>query len=302
MPRPENSAHEIRQYLLGELNEQDQLAFEERYFADEDSYQLVLALEDELRYDYAQGVLPAKQRARFERRFVAAPGGRERVRLAQAVLQEVSARAEREPAVAAETKSRWSWFSLPRMSWAPSIAAVAIVGSSYCLYELYRLRSQMGELDAQRRTAASALSQQNSERTRLSQALEQERARRMELEKKVGQSQPAHNPYLAFFLAPGLSRGGEGSRRLILAPGMDTVRLDLELKKAGFAAYRMELQTLDGDLLWSERSAAPGKQLLFVLPARVLRPGDYLVEVKGTTPGGETELAGDYYFTVVAPR
>ena len=300
----------IRQYLLGDLTGQDQLAFEERYFADEDSYQLVLALEDELRYDYAQGVLPAAERKRFEQRFLNGPGGPERVRLAKAVLNETFARAGREPVLQpsnAETKSWWgSLWAIPRLAFVPSAAAVAIIGSSYCLFELYRLRSQVGELDSQldsqRRTAITASTQQSEERRKLSQELEQERRRRVEVEKELGQRQPTRSPYLAFFLAPGLSRDVAGSRRLVLAPGVESVRFELELKQGRFAGYRVELQNLDGDLLWSENPRPAGKRLQLEIPARILRAGDYMVEVKGTTPAGATEPAGDYYFTFVLPR
>ena len=313
MPKPEHLANEeklMRRYLLGELTGPDQLAFEERYFPDEDSYQLVLALEDELRYDYAQGVLSAADRKRFEQRFLTGPDGSEGVRLAKAVLDETFARASRElPSQPSAAKSKNWWSSLwamPRLTFVPAAAAVAIIGSSYCLVELYQLRSQVGELDSQldsqRRTAIIGSAQQYQERQKLSQELEQERRRRVEVEKEVAQRQPARSPYLAFVLAPGLSRDVAGPRRLVLAPGVESVRLNLELKQGGFDGYQVELQNLDGDLLWSENSRPVGKRLQLVIPARILRAGDYMVEVKGTTAADATKTVGDYYFTFVLPR
>ena len=312
MPKPDHSANEeklMRRYLLGELNETDQLAFEERFFGDDDSYQLVLAIEDELRYDYAQGVLPAAERKRFEQRLLPGPGGTERVRLAKAVLDETLARAGRELAsqpLASPSKSWWSsLWAMPRLAFVPATAAVAIIGSSYCLWEVYQVRSQMGELDAQlvsqRRAAMTASLQQNGERQKLSQEIEKERQRRVDLEKELSQRPQTRQPYLAFLLAPGLSRDVAGPRKLVLAPGVETVQLDLELKQAGFARYRVELQNLDGALLWSENARPSGQRLQLVIPARILRAGDYMLEVKGTTAAGAIEPAGDYYFTFVLP-
>ena len=312
MPKPDHSANEeklMRRYLLGELNETDQLAFEERFFGDDDSYQLVLAIEDELRYDYAQGVLPAAERKRFEQRLLPGPGGTERVRLAKAVLDETLARAGRELAsqpLASSSKSWWSsLWAMPRLAFVPATAAVAIIGSSYCLWEVYQVRSQMGELDAQlvsqRRAAMTASLQQNGERQKLSLELEKERQRRVDLEKELSQRPQTRQPYLAFLLAPGLSRDVAGPRKLVLAPGVETVQLDLELKQAGFARYRVELQNLDGALLWSENARPSGQRLQLVIPARILRAGDYMLEVKGTTAAGAIEPAGDYYFTFVLP-
>jgi hypothetical protein len=246
--------------------------------------------------------LPAHERKRFEQRFGATPEGVQRVGLAKAVLNEAFAKAAREPAPA-ERKSWWtSWLATPRLAFAPSAAAVAIIGSGYCLYQMYQLRSEVGDLDAQRRAAITASSQQSEESRKLSQELDRERNRRTELEKELAQRQPARSPFLAFLLAPGLSRDIAAAKRLVLAPGIDAVRLDLELKQGGFAAYKVELQNLDGDVLWSETAQGAAKRLQVMIPARILRSGDYMVEVKGTTAKGESEPAGDYYFTLVSPR
>lgn len=291
----------IRKYLLGELSEEEQLGFEELYLADDALYQQVAIQEDELRYDYAQGVLPARQRERFEQRFLADPGGKARVELAKAVLNESFARAKQEPAAKREPVETVSWwrtlFSFSSPVFAGAAAAV-VIGSGYLLYELNHLKVEMAALEGR---SQAVVSQSSEAQRRLSQELDQERVRRAELEKVLANRKPAANPFLAFFLAPGLTRDLEGSKKLALTPGMDAVRLDLDLKRGGFARYSIALLTLDGDQLWSQSSQSAGKIVQIMVPARILRPGDYMVEVKGTTAAGETEPAGDYYFTVV-PR
>lgn len=63
-------------YLLGELPEEEQLRLEERFFTDDEYYQQLLALEDELLYDYAAGGLSSEQRVKFEQRFLSSPQAR----------------------------------------------------------------------------------------------------------------------------------------------------------------------------------------------------------------------------------
>ena len=305
MFKPDDATNEeklLKRYLLGELSEPEQLALEERVFADEDSYQQLVIQEDELRYDYAQGVLPPKQRELFEQRFLHEPGGKARVRLAKAVLDQAFERAAREPRTEPiVVKQRW-WHSLVDLfsyrtaAFASSSAAVIL--GAYLVSETRHLKVQLGESDSQRSAAITAAARQNEAQKSLLRELDQERAKRAGLEKELATRKPA-NPFLAFLLAPGLSRDIEGSKKLLLATGVDSVRFELELKRGGYARYRIELLTLDGEQVWSQSSQSAGTRLQLVVPANILRTGDYMVEVKGVGAIGEIEPAGDYYFTLI---
>src|SRR5262245_7301518 len=93
-------------YLLGELPEDDLLRLEELLFADDAYYEQLLIVEDELRYDYAHGLLDPQRRERFEKRLAASPDGRQTLAFAAAfgfALSAVSALSEPdlEPAQAA---------------------------------------------------------------------------------------------------------------------------------------------------------------------------------------------------------
>src|SRR5262249_37041719 len=88
-------------YLLGELGEEAQNRIEEQFFTDEDSYQQLLALEDELKYEYAQGGLTPQQRRAFEKRFLRSPEDHQKVAVAGALLNKAfDVRAAREHAAA----------------------------------------------------------------------------------------------------------------------------------------------------------------------------------------------------------
>ena len=305
MTKPDNPANEeklLRRYLLGELNEQEQLAVEERVFADEDSYQQLVVLEDELRYDYAQGVLAPKQRERFEQRFLQEAGSTERVQLAKVVLNQLFERAARESAAQPVVAKQGWWrtigdlFSYRSLAFA-STTATAILGG-FLAFEMNHMKVQLGEVDSERRAAIASSTQQSEAQKKLARELDQERAKRTGLEKELATRKPA-TQFLAFLLAPGLSRDIEGSKKLLLSAGVDSVRFELELKRGGYARYRIELLTQDGEQVWSQSSQSAGTRLQLGVPANILHTGDYMVEVKGVTSTGEIEPAGDYYFTLI---
>jgi len=78
-------------YLMGEMRADEQTRLEEVLFADDQYYELLLATEDDLRYDYAQGVLDPLRRERFERRIAASPADREKLAFAGALVSALSA-------------------------------------------------------------------------------------------------------------------------------------------------------------------------------------------------------------------
>lgn len=63
----------MRAYLLGELDDEQASVLEGRYFSDPSCFRWVQDVETELIGEYLQGKLPAPERARFERRYLAVP-------------------------------------------------------------------------------------------------------------------------------------------------------------------------------------------------------------------------------------
>lgn len=83
--RAESEAHFIR-YLLGELPEQEQVRLEEVFFVDDGYFEQLLVAEDELRYEYAQGLLDTASSERFEERFASTTGGRGKLAFATELI------------------------------------------------------------------------------------------------------------------------------------------------------------------------------------------------------------------------
>ena len=88
MPKVEDDKL-ARQYLLGELSEQDGAKVEEEYFEDDETFEKLSAVEDELIDAYTLGQLSSAERQRFEQRLLLSSAQRERVKFARTLLRTV---------------------------------------------------------------------------------------------------------------------------------------------------------------------------------------------------------------------
>ena len=315
----------MTQYLLGELSEDEKLSLEEQFFTQDDSFEQLLALEDELRYDYAQGGLTPQQRRQFEQRFLTLPDAPQRVAVAKAVLDTVaeieSAKAPVRAVVAEEKpgffRSLMAFFGLqnPMLQFAMTAASILLlVGGSWLLYQTVKLRAQVQQFEVARvEQEQQRVQQANEQRTQgdqLNAQLENERRKRTELEQELAKqkaqagrttdNQPAlPTTLLSFLLTPGLSRDVDSTKRLTIPSGTTQLRLQLRLKRPGnYQSYQAVLQTLDGANLWSRtlpRSA--GQNVTVTMPAKLVPPGDYVVILKGKTADGQMEEIDEYHFS-----
>jgi hypothetical protein len=108
---------------------------------------------------------------------------------------------------------------------------------------------------------------------------------------------------LAFVLPPGLLRGAEGPKRLIVTPQASELRLQLDLESGvSGSSFKAELRTSAGDVVWSQdqlraRPIDGGAAVSLALPAALVRAGDYEIELRDR--GRPVEDAVHYYFSVV---
>jgi hypothetical protein len=112
---------------------------------------------------------------------------------------------------------------------------------------------------------------------------------------------------LSVVLAPGLSRGDvEGSNRLTLPAGTDTIRLQLLLPEDRHESYEATLVDAEGRTLTTERN--PRKEPVNGQPAVMLdvaasrvSAGDYRVKLSGVNADGNSESVASYSFRIQNP-
>src|SRR6185295_619785 len=85
----ESDENIIRSHLLGNLTEEELSRAEQRLLADDDYFELLTAMEDELIDDYVSGDLTGEDRKQFEIYFLSSPERREKLRFAQTLKEYV---------------------------------------------------------------------------------------------------------------------------------------------------------------------------------------------------------------------
>jgi CHAT domain-containing protein len=97
----------LRRYLLGELNEEEQQAVEEKLLEDDGLFDSVLAAEDELIDEYVDGALSPGERESFEGLFLSVPERQRKLSFAMALRRYVTTEDE---AATAEASAKASVF------------------------------------------------------------------------------------------------------------------------------------------------------------------------------------------------
>lgn len=319
----------MTQYLLGDLSEDEKLRLEEQFFTDDEAFEQLQALEDELRYDYARGGLSGEQRRHFEQRFLSLPGEPQRIALAHAVLETVSnanlPKAPERMGVVEEKpnffQSFAAFFGLQSSGLQIGLAAASLLlllGGSWLLYQTVRLRGQVQQLEVaradQEQQRIQLEQQANDQRTRgdqLNAQLEAERRQRTELEQELARQKAEASranevttstsaTLLSFLLTPGLSRDIDSTKRLTIPADVAQVRLQLKLKRpGGYQSYQAVLQTLDGAELWQRNLSRANQTATVTLPTRLVPPGDYVLVLKGKNANGQWEEVDEYHFNTV---
>lgn len=287
----------LRRYLLGQASEEEQLALEQRLLSDQDYFDQLLRSEEELTDEYARGEMVSPDREKFEGHFLSSPERREGLAFAQALNRYLSTHKQWIPA-------RPGLFPRqPVFMEAALMAAVVVLVAALglMLRTNTQLREQVEQNQSQRAQAeqrAAMLTRQMEQQQEQLNRLEQDLAR---LEPLIRQGD---SDLLSLVLTPGLSRASDQIPTLNLAPGIHRVRLDLKIEDGSYRSYRAEVQTAEGEIVWSReglqtRQTGHRQVVEVVLPAALLTRSDYLVMLTGITPTVASDKIGTYHFSVI---
>ena len=315
-------------YLLGDLSDQEKVGIEESYFADDDMFQELEIIEDELVDAYVRGELNPDERRQFETLLQSSSRLSGRVHFARMLVNRVSegsAAQIAEPAVVAEPRAPWwqkIFASQAGRTFAFAGSAAIVLLAVALLFTWMRLRESSRQLERERaalQQQTEALSAQaNEQASRLNQLaadLERERNLRAEdqrliesLRKESGtESGSPASAIASLFLLPGLTREGTGTARTVtLRPGQSGVRLLLSVPGDEYQSYRATIKNQDGvEILHRDglrsRRARSGSQIVFQFSGAGVSSGDYVVSLSGQTASG-LEPITDYAFRLVQAR
>jgi len=310
----------MRHYLLGELSDSEQVALEEKYFADSQVFDEMTQVESDLVDDYVRDRLPVQARKQFEQSYMINPKRRERVKFAQALATGLD-RTEAPSAVAQKSvkmvsEQRGLLKSLRRLGLAPAFSLaivsllIAVIGI-WSFIEARRMRQELAD------TTIRAGQEQRERELQQQVAAERARADQLaaDLERLRSQQHPETKPTqsarpaptfasLLLTVGPGVRGTDTGpATTLVIPPGTEQVRIGLKMKEHEYRSYHVSLQAVGGREIFSRQNIRPGTSrsgaaFTFSLPASTFSTGDYILTLKGTTRSGGVEDLSKSIFRV----
>ena len=273
----------IIRYLLGDLADSETEKIEERYFCDQAFFDQVATLEDLLIREYLDHLLSDTDVELFEKKYFRVPELQKKVAFARGLRAVAVAQRTRGYRPSA-TKGWRYWLAIA----APAFAAIGVV--------LF-IAAWLVVHNASRPTNAAP----------------------MQAEHPVAGGQSGGSVQavsetagvLSAVVLPGLTKGaGDRPQRLLLAPGVKEVRLELDVPGLrGDLAARVDLLLVGENhrrLLWS-RDGIPsvptltGRTVLISMKPDDLVPGDYIIYLRRSASPPDSEALESYSFGVVRP-
>jgi hypothetical protein len=275
-------------YLLGELSEEEQSAFERACLGDDSIFEELLAVEAELTDDYVRGDLVGTRRTAFEKRLLNSPDSAKQLRLARLITQNDPSRRVFSAKPLQPTKTnRWfsaAWLSAPNRLIAAGAVALVVVGISAGLL-LWKERGFQPSAKV-----APVPPPTSSQRAALSPP------------SAASPSSSKSTLLIATFVIAGGGERDTGSVNEIKVPAdAGRVQLRVDLVGSQYSMYRASLQTIGGrptlSLLDVKASPARAGQILTIqLPATDLPQGDSILTVTGVLRNDATpEVVGRYF-------
>jgi len=268
----------IRQYLLGELNENDQEQLEQRVITNPDYKEEVLITEEELLEEFVNGTLSLRELESFNKMYSSSPAQRRKVKIAQALNRHAS---ERTPVVQPmvqkkRAKSLIELFSTKNRFHQLSLAAliiVLVIGGSILAYWL---------LSQQRSAAYEALLKLNQFGSELLQP---------------------DSSVVSATLPPLLFRGTGEPRNISITKQTRTVQLRLPDPSGGTYSFRAILRRSDGSEVFTledlrARQIDQHSVLVLQIPAEMLTPQSYQLEIFEKRTDGTFESPSTYPLNV----
>jgi len=289
----DNSEREklLARYLLGQVSSEERDTLESQYLADDDQYEELVSVENDLIDSYVRGNLSEADREAFERSFLSAPKKQERLEFARALAGMLENDA---PApILSPALARPSGIGMRLAIAAACMAlAAALVWTSVSDIQLRR-----------------QLAQQQEEEHRLRREIDDLNARLQSSIANGGQKHeltpldPPGSSTIAIVLAP-VTRGESLPNVVYLAPGVKSVSFLLNRPVETFSSYSAVLETTGGAQLQVRKNlealpATNGKKVAVEFLPRSLRPNDYVLKLLGTSAAGKTGELDAYSFRVV---
>lgn len=297
---PGRDDSQLVQYLLGLLPTEEAERLDEASIVDDDVAARLRGVEDDLVDAYVRGGLTGETLRRFESHYLLSPRRREQVAFAGRLLRAVEPKAE--PAVAAAGYGSTAWKLVSIFAVA---AGLLLVAGGGLLLQTMRLgrgltvaQSERVALDQHARELEQQVQDLRAANAAAASELERVRGAAASVVRAV--------PAIALVMLP-QTRSIGPVPTLAIPAGADRVGFELRLESNDFPRYRVGLRDpAVNEVVWhsgwmAPRTSAGQPSVQVAVPAAVLKPQHYSLDVSGTGSAGRAEVVGSYAFEIT-PR
>ena len=303
-------------YLLGSLRQDQTERLDELSIVDGDFAARLDAVENDLVDAYVRGKLSGDTLQKFRVRYLSSDKRREKVRFAESLYlfegKHFTSAPLNQESRSLFWPSSWPSFAFPR--WIAAGALAMLLAVSLLFINNLQLRNRMSQANADReqllqheRDLQAKLDQVHASDARVATELAQVQKSLAELEQASSNRTPRSSlaplGVLAFTLSPQL-RGAAQIPGLSLPPGTTRVDLHLDLESNDYPRYQVALKSLGTDqIVWHSgelKAETKGQRsaVLVSVPAALLKPETYQLELTGSPSSGEHEFVSSYTFRI----
>lgn len=318
----------LRQYLLGELNEQERESLAEKYFVEEELFNELLEIENELFDQYVRDELSPIEKKQFASYIQSLPDGNFKLATAQALSQasasEKASTTIREESIV-ESASLWQsirnlFFGRQNVFQYAMASLLLIALASVVYFYIYQRQLQKENEQLRARVSQSEKDKENldqqakdtehekSEQQERIEQLEEELARiEAQKEKTTEGTQDTSviSTIATLILTPTL-RSANKPDLLRLKPEIKIVSITVKfVSREQIESFRAVLQINDGggQIVLTRENLKPAgtlqnRRITFTIPAKKLTERSYKVTLQGRTTDG-IEIVQEHYFEVV---
>lgn len=286
-------------YILGRLPEEEAERLEEQSIVDDELAARLRLIEDDLVDSYASGTLSGERLQRFEAYYLTSPRRRRKAAFAKTFLAKIDRPSQRlsavpQPAIAVKPVKRTFASSF---GWAHAAAAVLLLGVSLLMLRHADLRRDLN--DARRQVTAAT----DRANTMSAELVEQRKAVAAATQTLADARAALPLAAIALVLRP-QTRGVGPTPIVSIAPGSRTVPVDLQFEVAGAASYEVALKDpATNRTIWRSATTPPQAErpvpvVSVGVPAALLKPQHYALDLFALHPGAAREFVGTYAFEV----
>jgi hypothetical protein len=306
---------ELVRYVLGLLPDDATELLDEASVADDEIAARLRSVETDLIDSYVRGQLAGATLVRFESYYLASPRRRESVRLASTFIRAV------DRSVARTARVTWvDRIAHPRLTRLVAAAAVVIVMCGVLLFQAARPRTDLTLATSENGAAGRRAEDARTPRTGEPSA---GGATAAEPDRTTSSAAASASPSAASGSPDGRRTASPGGLVAVVLPpptraaapiptlaipaGTDRVRFELRLESNDFPSYRVGLKhPATSQILWRSdwivpRPSADQASVSVVVPAKLLEPQHYLLDLTGRGAGGGAEVIGSYTVRIVQP-